>query len=68
MFKRQFQKDYKGMKGQENPHPSLTVPDQAIPLRTLLLNHTRGIPIQEKQRKGEFWNQLVPNITDLIRS
>lgn len=62
---RQFDTNYKGCKGEVNTKPSETVPDQNISLRTLLINHSRGIPSQVKMREGQYYGVEIPDIQDL---
>ncbi len=64
-FRHQFSASYRGSKGEVNTSPSLTVPDQAIPLRTLLANHSRGINTPVNHLEGEYFNGDVPDIQDL---
>lgn len=42
--------------GEENPLPSLTEPDQALSLTTLLERHTSGRPLDDYIRPGAFYD------------
>lgn len=43
MFRKQFQKDYKGSKGEVNKSPSLTVPDDTLSIREIIERYTKGL-------------------------
>lgn len=43
MFRKQFQKDYKGSKGEVNKSPSLTVPDDTLTIRQIIDRYTKGL-------------------------
>ena len=43
----------------------LTQPDQTLTIRELLDNHSRGIPLGVKQRKGEYFETPIPRFDDL---
>ena len=43
----------------------LTIPDQTKTIRHLLDNHTRGIPLGVKERKGEYFDTPIPRFDDL---
>lgn len=64
-FKRQWDPEYKGTKGEVNTMPSMTVPDQTISLKQLLKNHTRGIPTNARLVPGEYLGVEMPRIEDL---
>lgn len=65
-FKRQFDPNWKGVPNKKvYEEPSLTEPDQSIPLRVLLSNHVRGIPSQVKVLDGQYYDTEIPVIEDL---
>jgi len=43
----------------------LTQPDQTLTIRELLDNHSRGIPLGVKERKGEYFETPIPRFDDL---
>lgn len=62
-FKTQFTKGYKGSAGESNFGVSQTVPDQTIPLRKLLDNHSRGIPSPgATMYEPQYFNTEVPRM------
>lgn len=54
--------NYKGKKMSEELH---TIPDQTLTIRSLLDNHTRGIPLGVNQRVGEYFDTEIPRFDDL---
>jgi hypothetical protein len=64
-LKKQFQTDPYEMIGEINNSPSLTVPDQSLGVKELLLNHTRGISSNVKIYEGEYYDTEIPIIDDL---
>ncbi|AXL14931.1 hypothetical protein [Microviridae sp.] len=65
MYRRNTDPDYNGCKGEKNSKPSMTVPDQALGIRTLLDHHSRGIPNNVQHHEGEYFDTDVPHIQDL---
>lgn len=56
---------YKIRKGEEFPEPSMTVPDQALPLKKILSDYTRGVMptnVREPEYHGE---EYVPDLKEL---
>lgn len=65
-FKRQFTPGYKGIKGRMMDPHSETQPDLAIPLRTLLHKHTRGLPMDTHMNQGVYTgDEVAPVFRDL---
>lgn len=64
-FRRNYNPEYTGTKGFITTKPSMTQPDQTLSIRTLLNNHTRGIPDDTQMQKGEYYDTDIPNIQDL---
>ncbi len=64
-LEKQFQSKPYEMLGEENNMPSLTVPDQSLGIKELLLNHTRGISSNVKIYEGEYYETEIPIIDDL---
>lgn len=69
-FRRQFDPNYKGSKGEINDEKSQTVPDMSLTCRELLINHTRSIHSDVSVKEGEYFEELeIPvfvDITDAI--
>lgn len=42
-----------------------TIPDQTKTIRELLDNHSRGIPLDVKEQKGEYFDTEIPRFDDL---
>jgi len=63
-IRKQFQDPYY-MPGETNNSPSLTVPDQTLGIKELLLNHTRGISSNVKMYEGQYFDTEIPIIDDL---
>lgn len=65
-FRTQYDDTYEGVKGEKNDMESLTVPDDCLSLRQLMINHTRGIGGTAVHRAGIFTGDAVaPRDTDL---
>lgn len=66
-FKRQWQIKYKGtITGEINQEPSKTIPDQALSLRELLENHSRGIESDQTEYRGEYFEETeIPRFDDI---
>jgi hypothetical protein len=64
-LKKQFQSQPYEMLGEENTMPSLTVPDQTLGIKELLINHSRGISSNVKNYEGEYYDTEIPIIDDL---
>lgn len=66
-FKRQYQKDYKGVLYDNDSGKSKTQPSMSLTVRDLMERHTRGLETNEKVRDGIFLEegQEVPNIQDM---
>lgn len=65
-YRRQFDPDYRGCKGEVNTGPSMTEPDQTLSLQTLLINHTRSVPSDVNIHEGTFTEeQIAPDFQDL---
>lgn len=69
-FQRQYDKSYKGARaegtGEINTGKSMTVPDQAIPIKKLLENHTRGIPSNVTHYEPLYFEGEVPDMAQDI--
>lgn len=64
-FRTQFDPNYEPTTGEINNKPSMTVPDQNLSIRQLLINHSRGVPSGENMREGVYTDMEVPNFKDL---
>lgn len=54
-FRRQFNPNLPPAKGEINTLPSVTVPDQSLTIKQLLLNHSRGIHSDIADNQGEYF-------------
>ena len=61
----QFDKEYKGVKGEVFKEKSLTIPDQTLTVRQLFLNHTRGIKSEVYQPEKMYFDFEIPQLDDL---
>lgn len=61
-FRTQFTTSYKGEKGELNTQDSVTVPDDSLSVRQLLINHTRGLATTTSQRQGVYTEDMVAPI------
>jgi hypothetical protein len=64
-FRTQFDPNYAPSTGEINLEPSQTVPDQSLSIRTLLLNHSRGIPLDVNHNEGQYFEHEIPQINDI---
>jgi len=64
-FRTQF--NYTQAIGEINKQPSKTIPDQNISVRNLLINHSRGLPMNAQMNQGQFFgtDEPIPNFIDL---
>lgn len=66
-FKTQFQKSYKGHPGISMKGQSQTVADQAMSLRQLVINQTRGLGIVANQYEPYYSeDKVLPVITEKL--
>lgn len=68
-FKRQFQPDYKGSPTKNTTGEKITVPDEHLTIQQLLLNHTRGIPMNVASRNAQYFGDRpirpIDDLTDI---
>ena len=64
----QFDPNYDYTRGESiQEGESLTTPNMHITIKKLLINHTRNIPSQVNENKGEFFEDLViPRFDDML--
>lgn len=65
-FRKQFVKSYQGMPGSHNDEPSMTVPDQHLTVKQLLINHARGINSAIKNYDPQYFDTEIPVIEDIV--
>lgn len=63
IFRTQF-KDY-NEKGKMMDQELITQPDQNMSIRELLDKHSRGLPINAVQQKGEYFETEIPRFDDI---
>ncbi|MEM3318732.1 MAG: hypothetical protein QXT80_04210, partial [Thermoplasmatales archaeon] len=51
---------YVPAKGEQNNLPSMTVPDQALPLKKILADYTRGV-MPPNMKQPEYHEEYVPD-------
>lgn len=64
---KQFQTafDYIPTEGEINEEPSMTVPDMALSVKDLLMNHVRGANSDLIEMEGHFFDMEIPVFEDL---
>lgn len=67
-FKTQFDLNYKGSKGEVFYEPSQTRPDMSLTVKELLLNHSRGLPLDANSQEGYYFDTEIPHFNDLTEA
>lgn len=61
-----FDPEYKGSTGERTLGKSKTLPDLNIPIREMLIKHTRGIPLNAEVRQAGYFNTLINEFDDNV--
>lgn len=64
-FRHQFSPKYVGSKGKKLDDTLITVPDLSLSVKELLQRHSRGLGLGTVEMKGEYFDEIIPNIQDL---
>ena len=65
-IKMQFDPNYNGSPGQVFKGESKTQPNMAIPIRTLLKNHSRNLPSGVAMFEGQYFETEIPIFEDMM--
>lgn len=65
-FRHQFTPGYQGSPGESSNLESMTIPDETLTVRQLLINHSRGIGIPQPKQGIFTGDTVAPKPSDLV--